>query len=386
MDGRRGRNEAERCTAAHPLRHLLDPIAPEHFFETHYERTPLFVSRREPGRYADLLSLEAIDAFIDGSDLRVGMLDLVRDTGRIAAERYISPDGRVIPSAVAVEYLNGATIILPQLHESIPSLGKLCRAVEAEMSCHVQANAYLTPPGGRGFGVHFDHHDVLVLQVSGTKSWRLYANGPQAHSTEWALGPGDCLYVPRGLQHDASNVGNEPSLHVTLGLITKSWADLVIAAVADLALREPGLRRSLPPGFAGPGFDRGVARERLGALLHLIGEKADPEQVLDRLALDFLRERRPQVAGVIAGGAASLQAGGLFRIRPLLCCRLADDDGQLALIGPGTDLHFDRGDAEALTRALSGAPFGLQDLSCSDPARLLRRLWANGYLETAEHA
>ena len=36
--------------------------------------------------------------------------------------------------------------------------------------------------------------------------------------------------------HDAQNVGEEPSLHITVGLITKTWADLLLEAISELAI------------------------------------------------------------------------------------------------------------------------------------------------------
>jgi hypothetical protein len=380
-----------------PLAFLLDPVAPAAFFRDHYEQAPLLVSRGEPGRHRSLVSIQDIDDFIDGADLRTGMLDLVRSSGRIGADQYTSTDGRIIASAVASEYLGGATIILPQLHESMRRLGLFCRALEGVMSCHVQSNVYLTPPGSQGFATHYDSHDVFVLQVSGSKSWRFYGtpvtipyraegfesgrHDPGEIHESLTLAPGDCLYVPRGLMHDAPNVGDEPSLHVTVGLITRTWADLILESVSELALREPGFRRSLPAGFAGPGFDREAARDQFAVLSGLIAAKANMDGAFDLLARNFLRDRRPRVAGIIAGGPGALDGSSRFRRRPLVPCQLAEDDGKPVVVGPGGDLAFDADDGEALKRALSGTPFGVENLSCPDPARVLRRLWSHGYLE-----
>ena len=73
---------------------------------------------------------------------------------------------------------------------------------------------------------------------------------------EFVLKPGDCAYVPRGLMHDAQTSGDKASLHITVGLITRTWADLMLEAVSEVALRSPELRRSLPVGFAQSGFNR----------------------------------------------------------------------------------------------------------------------------------
>ena len=62
------------------------------------------------------------------------------------------------------------------------------------------------------------------------------------------------------MMHDAENVGDEPSLHITVGLITKTWADLLLESISELALTSPDFRRSLPAGFADRDFDREEAR------------------------------------------------------------------------------------------------------------------------------
>lgn len=384
---------------ADPLAYLLDPVAPETFFRDHYEQASLLVAGAASDRFADMLSLDTVDAFIDGADIRPGMLDMVHASGRIDPGRYFGQDGRAIPSGVAEEYLKGATIILPQLHESLPRLGQFCRALEAVLSCHVQTNVYLTPPGNQGFGTHYDNHDVFVIQLSGEKSWNFYGTPvatpyrgerfvpgryePGEVSERFTLKPGDCLYVPRGLMHDAPNAGAAPSLHITVGLIVKTWADLILESVSELALDDPGFRRALPAGFARADFDRAASQRRFAELTRTIAEKASMDSAFDMLAHNFLRDRRPQVSGVIASGPDALGDGDSFRRRPLVPFQFAQDGDRPVLVGPGGDLHFDRADNDALERALSGEAFAVADLSCPDPQGLLRRLWANGYLERA---
>ena len=69
--------------------------------------------------------------------------------------------------------------------------------------------------------------------------------------------------------HDAENVGDEPSLHITVGLITKTWADLLLESISELALNEPAFRRSLPAGFANRDFDRDRAGDHFDMLIDI---------------------------------------------------------------------------------------------------------------------
>ena len=291
---------------------LIAPIGKEDFLENYYERKPLITVRGEPDRYADLLTLDIVDHFLNSADLREGLVDLTNHRNRIERDDYVDEDGRVSRAIVAEEYLNGATIILPQLHDSIFYLGEFCRALEEVLTCHMQTNIYLTPQvsqegeANQGFPPHYDNHDVFVMQISGSKAWRIYGTPvetpfrgerfevgryePGEVTQEFTLNPGDCLYLPRGIMHDAQNAGEEPSLHITVGMITKTWADLMLEAISELALSSPDFRRSLPAGYAQRDFDRepalrAVERGRRRG-------QADPDRARRRSRVQGGRRRR----------------------------------------------------------------------------------------------
>lgn len=381
---------------------LIAPVTRDELLSRYYEREALINIRNEPDRYAELLTLGALDQFIASADLREGMVDLTNHKNRIERDSYVDENGRVSRVVVAEEYLRGATIVLPQLHDSMFNLSEFCRALEEVFSCHMQTNIYLTPrsddgTGNQGFPPHYDNHDVFVMQISGAKAWRLYGvpvetpfRGEQFEpgrheagpvTQEFTLSAGDCVYIPRGLMHDAENVGDEPSLHITAGLITKTWADLLLESISELALTSPDFRRSLPAGFANRDFDREAARLQFDKLAKLIGAEASMDSAFDLLADNFLRGRRANVAGVISASAAAPQDGDRYRRRRFVPWNVADDEGKLVLVGPGGDLEFKAEDGDALDVALSGKPFTVADLKCEEPAGLVRTLWAGGYLE-----
>ena len=394
--------------SADPLGFLIAPIDRETFLSRHYESAPLINVRNEPDRYRDLLSVETLDEFIAVADLQEGMIELTDQRHPITPDAYIDERGQVSRTAVAEHYHRGATIILPHLHTSLANLGLFCRSLEEVFSCHVQTNVYLTPAtqaeaasgsgnqGNQGFPIHYDNHDVFVLQVAGSKKWQFYGTpietpyrgegfqlgryDPGEITGDFTLEPGDCLYLPRGVMHDARNVGPEPSLHITVGLITKTWADLILESISELALSEPAFRRSLPPGFAARDYDREAARGQFERLAAMVAEQAQMDGAFDLLADNFIRGRRPDISGVIAGAPIHSE-GAIYRRRRYLPWNVADDDGKLVVIAPGGDLEFAAEDGEALDIALSGERFGIADLRCADPASLLRRLWTAGFLE-----
>jgi ribosomal protein L16 Arg81 hydroxylase len=199
-------------------------------------------------------------------------------------------------------------------------------------------------------------------------------------SQEFTLNAGDCLYLPRGIMHDAENAGDQPSLHITVGMITKTWADLMLEAVSELALNSPDFRRSLPAGFAQRDFDREEARRHFDKLTSLISAEASMDGAFDLLADNFVRGRRPNVSGVISSSATA-RSEDRYRRRRFVPWNVADDEGKLILIGPGGDLEFKAEEGDALDIALSGEPFSAADLQHEKPDELIRSLWAGGYLE-----
>ena len=381
---------------------LIAPADRQDFLANVYEQRELLNLRNEPDRYADLLTLESLDHFIASADLREGMVDLANSRNRISRDTYIDSHGRISPSAIAENYLGGATVILPHLHDSLFKLGEFCRSLEEVFTCHVQTNVYLTPQArqdgtsNQGFPPHYDNHDVFVMQISGAKAWRFYGVPVETPyrgedfqlgrheageaTREFTMKAGDCVYIPRGLMHDAENVGDAPSLHITVGLIVKTWADLLLESISELALAEPGFRRSLPPGFAAREFDREEARRHFNALTRLIADKASMDSAFDLLADNFVRARKPNVAGVIAG-AHEVKPGERFKRRRFVPWNVADDEGKIVLVAPGGDLEFTGEEGDALEIALSGAPFSAADLPCEGREEMVRTLWAAGFLE-----
>jgi ribosomal protein L16 Arg81 hydroxylase len=301
--------------------------------------------------------------------------------------------------AVADHHRAGATIILQQAHQIEPSLGRFCRALEHVFSCHVQTNLYLTPPNAQGFKTHYDNHCVLVIQIAGEKAWRLYEKPVDTpfrgeefelgkHESgelkqEFVLKAGDCAYVPRGLMHDAMTSGSEPSLHITVGLITRTWADLMLEAVSEAALRTPALRKSLPPGYARADLDRSAARAKLRELAETIAREVQLDPALDLLADNFIRSRAADNRFAVRDASRPVASTDRFRVQANTPYRIAEDGDKLVLVAPGGDLDFPADRRAALERGLNGAPFTPADLECENPEAVAARLLAYGLIVRA---
>ncbi|MHA6288874.1 cupin domain-containing protein [Maricaulis sp. CAU 1757] len=382
-----------------PLGTLIGPVTAERYFSEFHEKKSLLARRDDPRRYAGLLSIDRIDDIIANQILASDQLDMARSEPPVRREDFTFETGTIDRGGVANQYRRGATIILPQLHNSDAILGEFCRAVEALFSCHVQTNIYLTPPNNQGFKTHYDDHDVFVMQVSGEKKWRLYetplANPyrgegfrPGDHdigepSEEFVLKAGECLYLPRGLMHDAETHGEVPSLHITLGLIVKTWADLMLEAVSEVALRHPAFRQALPPGHARPDFDRAGARAQFAELARTLAQEVELDSALDLFTDNFIRSRLPYTRGAISGMALPDRDGQSFVLRPFVPWRLAGDDNHVVIITAGGEVRFAPEAEPGLHQLLDGGEISLQTfagLGEEEARSTLARLHAFGLI------
>ncbi|MBL8543240.1 MAG: hypothetical protein JNJ63_05480 [Hyphomonadaceae bacterium] len=377
-----------------PLGYLIGPERVADFFARIYESEALIVAHGQPKRFEGLLSLDAVDRIVTSVDLREGQLDLADASKQLRRSDYVDAAGYVDRGAVAEMHRGGATVILQQAHQLEPSLGRLCRGLEHVFSCHMQTNLYLTPPNAQGFRTHYDNHDVIVIQVEGEKAWRLYEKPVDTpyrgedfqlgtHQSgelkqEFVLKAGDVAYVPRGLMHDAMTSGGEPSLHITIGLITRTWADLMLEAVSEVALRSPELRRSLPAGYANPGFDRAKAGKQLNDLAALVAKEIQLDPALDLTIDNFIRSRPAFNRGAIRDASKPIGENESFRADRFTPYRIAEDGDVLVVVAPGGELKFAHGDRAALDRALSGKPFKPGELGASDGAHMTAQLLAYG--------
>jgi uncharacterized cupin superfamily protein len=289
------------------------------FLEDHWGRSPLLCARDDENAFADLFSLADVDHLITASFPRLPTFRLVRNGTPVDSARYTKTarvggktvTGAADPNRVLDEFHNGATLVLQGLQRYWPPLTRFCRDLELELTHPVQANAYITPAGAQGLAVHYDTHDVFVLQVAGSKEWAVHdpvfvdplpsqpwasrKADPGSPRMEIELRTGDSLYLPRGFLHSA-RAQKGLSAHITVGINTWTWHD-VLRQVLDAAAEEPEFRRSLPAGFA---FDEQSLAKDVDATIADLREwlgTVDGQAVAAKAVRRFWRNRPPSLTG-----------------------------------------------------------------------------------------
>ncbi len=240
---------------------ILGPVPEAEFFSDYWEQTPLHVSRVDRGHFAPLLSLQMIETLLSSQALFFPSVQLVHLNEPVLMSMYTDDARRIIPQRLIEHHHQGATIVVSQAHDKIPSLADFRRATQAALRLRCQTNVYLSAPGEQGFNAHYDSHDVFILQVAGSKTFNFYGGGtelPYAHDGfEAARHPcgdlqqsilveaGDTLYIPRGVMHDAV-ASDCSSLHITLGVYAVTMRDVMMEMVQQLTEQDESYRQSVP--------------------------------------------------------------------------------------------------------------------------------------------
>jgi ribosomal protein L16 Arg81 hydroxylase len=320
------------------LAELIQPLTTPEFFSSYWEKKHLVLSRQSPDTYQELLSLDDVDRALTEMGSRYPDITLATGEKVTSSAEFTFPDGAIDPLAVFKLFSKGTSIVLSNMQRKLPKLAALCRSLTAETSIPFQTNLYLTPPRSQGFRLHYDTHDVFILQIAGSKNWRIYDSPvelpprgrgygasnqkPGALSDKFLLQQGDLLYMPRGLYHEAVS-DESTSLHITLGANSVAWSDFLFEAVASACLKDVSFRRSLPVGFANAGFDVGQAKIEFRKLLDALTDKIDFESTLNGFASELIRtqapETRDQLFNVIE--IDRIGTGSVIRKRPNLIFR-----------------------------------------------------------------
>ena len=380
------------------------------FLDHHWGRAPLHRVAADESGFADLFSLDDVDHLVSSTSPRLPTFRLVRDGRPVEPGRYTRTatiGGRTVsgvgdPRRVFEEFEGGATIVLQGLQRYWPPLTRFCRSLELELTHAVQANAYVTPARSRGLAVHYDTHDVFVLQLAGRKAWEVYPpvlpdplpSQPWSAERGTAAEPclaaelraGDCLYVPRGFLHSA-HAQQELSAHLTIGVPTQTWHDVAKVLLAGTA-DEAWFRAGLPPGYADDvdrlAGDIGELVRRLRDWLDTV----DTDAVARQVAASYWKGRAPILTGQLHQLLALEQLGddSVLRRRQGSVCRLNAGRDHLGVSLGDRELRMPAALAPVMHRIVAEArPFPVSALAdeLDESSRLVlaRRLVREGLLE-----
>ncbi len=362
------------------LQWLVNPVSTQEYFENYWEKRSLVVQREDPDYFASLLSFAEVDRVITTLDRRYPDICLKNAKDRAMTQAdYTLAEGALDVAKVYQLFEQGSTVTLAFLDTVIPALNVLCRNLESEFSCPLQANVYMTPPRAQGAEAHYDTHDVFVLQIAGSKRWTIFGSpvesplpgqefNAQAHelgapTLEFELKAGDLAYIPRGVGHEAHST-DVVSLHITAGILRYTWTDLLLEHVAVTSLNNAAFRKALPPGFARSEFDRTQMRETVRELLRQTVDASSFEPALDSFIDRFLSKCPPALNGQMEQLARldSLTIHSVVGVRQGVVYRLKTDGALESIETYGRSIKYPSHVGESVRFALGHSRFILRDL------------------------
>ena len=386
------------------LKALLSPIAAEEFLRRDYGRRFVRVPGYH-GKFSALLPWPVLNHIIEEHRMEPPRLRLTREGKPVPAEKWLSsqpnrrksslPIPRLNGAAFTRELREGATLVLDNVDELHRPIRRMAEELERIFRVRVQVNSYSGFRTSHGFDLHWDDHDVFILQVAGRKHWKIYgmtrpfplgSDVEDAHTPptevlwEGLLDDGDLLYIPRGWWHVATPL-DEPTLHLTVGVNNLTGADF-LSWLANRVKAAEVVRQDLPHLAGAEALaDYG---ERLKAAV-LEGWHTDLIQEYLRHA-DTTARARPSVVLPWAATPKMLPDGE-FRVRwnAVRAARLnADGEHAVSVEALGRRWRFAAEAGPLLRALLTGEEFGLRQLATAgglDVERvraLLRELAAEG--------
>jgi hypothetical protein len=382
------------------LEEFLRPVGAERFFDEHWEKQWCVLRGSTPERFAGLLELSDIEHLLGDRETPDGSIIL---TGGGKGSLAHATEGVSQLGSALQGFADGRTILAKSANYRLPQLATLSAQLEKALGMRVHLNLYLTPVGSQGFKPHFDTHDVFVMQILGTKVWRVggqtvalplpeqapdRACSPAPDAATLTIRPGDILYIPRGIIHEAWSC-DETSLHITVGVNNATFLDVAVAALREAALRDVRLRVGLPPAALLSGNREDLAHGVLALCRDAVSED-DLIAVIDRMADQFFASRRQPLTGSLTTIASLLASGldGRFRLRPDALVKVVETTGgDVCIIFAGREVTLPARGRAAVELCVSGREFELADLPSNldqeERAVIVRRLLKEGLLQKA---
>ena len=405
-------------TATETVESLLHPLSLEDFFSEHFERSWLRIERGDGPRPHE--NLYGVDDLLEDFRRQRIPLHSVKFSKRTATGNVSLPLqqfslGPVVaadatdrpPSAMLYEpvadYFRDETgsVVVYRIEQFVSQINELVSELGEALRTKTQTNAYYTPRAGKTLDLHWDTHDVIVLQLEGRKHWQVCDSliplplegrdymasdsfegyGDVLDSETFVLEPGDFLYMPRGVPHRAWTE-ETASLHLTVGLQHPTWLSVFKSAAVE-ALRhcekQLPFRRTCPAVFTDSASgDQETFRE-------LLAEFAEQLAGVD---LRRLVSRETCVPPLIAAPGRDAVVEPSTALKKVSCVHfrhVADDGAELEF--HGKRMTFGPAAAEAVAYVTSHRRFRVGDLPGLSPHEqclLATRLLQEGFLSTVD--
>lgn len=253
-----------------PFSYLFENISRNNFIEEYFDKKPLLVKGRSE-KFQDIFTKNDFNTILNTNQLlypkvrvtdhhnTIHKYDLIDDH-----DRYTNNVNNLLnKEKILYSIARGGTLVFDKIQEHSISLEYFIDSLSNEMNTHIDVNGYYTASNKKGVNPHFDRHDVIAIQIHGTKRW-YYREDEHVLSKSmrfqkipaieddlsgWKsvlLEQGDIFYCPRGLWH-FTRTEEQHSLHLAVGLYPltlKDWFSKMqnnakFSEILEVYIREP---------------------------------------------------------------------------------------------------------------------------------------------------
>jgi hypothetical protein len=250
--------KAEPVEAFSSLAELLSPLAVDQFLDLLRRREFVYRPRSNADRFAPAVGWAALQRIIAAGRQPVSRdgIRLTKQSHSIPPDRWMT-DGKVDVSKLNAFLADGYSVVALRIEEHVPGLASICEEIKARTHERSYVGAIVTSGVRAGaFKTHYDPEDLLILQVEGTKRWKVFRpvvpnpvqrlpklklENPELIFDE-VLEPGDMLFVPGGYWHHCES-GLSTSVHLGIFFLPPTAWHLVEQSfkllIEDQFFRQP---------------------------------------------------------------------------------------------------------------------------------------------------
>lgn len=254
------------------MQEILAGLSVRAFLRRHWQKKPLLARQALP-HYGKLVTRDVLFALASRDDAQSRIVSRSRGRWQVAHGPFSKRQLARLPA-------RGWTLLVQGINQVLPAAQDLLH--EFAFIPYARLDDVMVsyaPPGG-GVGPHFDSYDVFLLQLAGTRRWRVSSQRDLALTEnapimvlrnfrperEWLLAPGDMLYLPPRCAHDG--VAVDPCLTASVGFRASGAQELGARfleflqdeLVLDGIYRDPDLQVQHHPARIGGGMLQKVRR------------------------------------------------------------------------------------------------------------------------------
>ncbi|WP_171451215.1 ribosomal protein uL16 3-hydroxylase [Pseudomonas aeruginosa] len=380
---------------------LLGGLTAAEFLRDYWQRKPLLVRQAIPDFESPLSADELAGLSLEESVESRIVLEHGKTPWEMRRGPFQEEDYQHLPE-------QDWTLLVQAVDQFVPEVAQLLEQFRFLPSWRIDDVMISYAAPGGGVGPHFDNYDVFLLQGHGRRRWkvgqmcssdsplrehadlRILAGFEQ--SDEWALEPGDMLYLPPRLAH--YGIAEDECMTYSIGFRAPSAAEVLTHFTDFLGQFLSDEERYTDAGLQPVGDDpHQIQRDALERLQGLIQEHMSDERLLLTWFGQFMTE--PRYPELVAGEEipeeelfGALEDGALLVRNPSARLAWSEIDIGLVLFASGQSVLLPGQLKELLKLVCSADALHLENLgqwlADDDARKLLAELVKQGSLEFAD--